>query len=81
VLDVGADDRGGIFGPQGERSIVAVGEGVHLLGDDVGLLADTAGEQLRFLQNRRADFLIAIGVKNGARRGLHLIPDFGRWGQ
>ena len=44
VLDVGADHRGGIFRAQGERGAVAILEGVHLLGDDVGVGAHAAGE-------------------------------------
>ena len=43
VFDVGADHRGGILRPQGERSAVVV-EGVHLLGDDVGFRAHAARE-------------------------------------
>src|SRR5712692_9337391 len=45
VLDVGADHRGGGFRAQGKRAAVAILEGVHLLADDVGVLADAAREQ------------------------------------
>ena len=39
---------------------VAVVEGVHLLRDDVGLRADAAREQLRLLEDRRADLAVAV---------------------
>ena len=44
VLDVGANHRGGVLRPQRERGAVAVLEGVHFLGDDVGILAHAARE-------------------------------------
>ena len=46
VLDPRPGHAGGPFGPQRERAALAVGEGVHLLVDDVGGLADRAHEQL-----------------------------------
>ena len=39
-------------------------EGVHLLGDDVGFGADAAGEELRLLEDGRADFVVVVGAKN-----------------
>ena len=64
VLDVGADHRGGVLGTQRERGLVAIVEGVHLLGDDVGFFADAAREQLRLLEDRSADFVVVVGAKN-----------------
>ena len=57
---------------------VAILEGVHFLGDDVGILADAADEQRGLLENRRADFLVVIDAKNLAGGGVHVIPDGGR---
>ena len=44
------------------------GEGVHLLGDDVGRLADAAGEQLGELEDRRRHLAIAVEARHVARR-------------
>ncbi len=38
----------------------AVGEGVHLLGDDVGRLAQRAGEDARVLEDRSDPFVEAV---------------------
>ena len=80
VLDVGADHRGGVLRPQRERGPVIV-KGVHFLGDDVGLRAHAAREQLRLLENRRADLVVVVGAKNGARHRFHPVPDIGGGGQ
>jgi hypothetical protein len=61
VLNVGPHDGGGGFGPQGELVAAAVGEGVHLLFDDVGVFADAAGEQFGFFHDGHADLAIAEG--------------------
>ena len=42
---------------------------------------DAAGEELRLLENGRADFAVVVGAKNGASRGFHAVPDFGGGGQ
>src|SRR5581483_11370878 len=61
VLDVGADDAGGGFRPERERLRLLAGgarpilPGEHLLGDDVGLLAHAAGEELGGFDHGRAD--------------------------
>ena len=81
VLDVGADHRSGVLRPQREGAAVAVLEGVHLLGDDVGFLAHAAREQLRLLEDGRADFVVVIGAKDRARRGFHAVPHLGGWRQ
>ncbi len=46
---------GGIFRPQRHLFAAPVGEGVHLLGDDIRGLANRAGEDLGELENRRRD--------------------------
>ena len=81
VLDVGADHRRGVLRTQRERGLVAVREGVHFLGDDIGFFADAAGKKLRLFENRGTDFVVIVGAKNRPRGILHAIPHFGRWGQ
>src|SRR5271168_2414493 len=53
-LDVCAHDAGRAFGPQRDDSLalVAIGEAVHLLFDDVGGLAARAHVQLRAFEHR-----------------------------
>src|SRR6266849_294876 len=48
--------------------------GEHFLGDDVGFFADSAGEQVRALKNRRADFVEVVGSENVADGGLDEVP-------
>ena len=79
VFDVRPDHRGGVLGPQCEGTPVAVVEGVHLLGDDIGIGPDAAREQLRLFENRRSDFVVVIGPKDLARNGLNAIPRIGGW--
>jgi hypothetical protein len=55
VLDVGAADRRRALRTQGDAAPALVLEGEHLLADDVGRLADAAGEQLGVLEDRRVD--------------------------
>ena len=63
----GAADAGGVFRPQGQRLAAAILEGVHLLGDHVGGLADAAGEQLGELEDRRRHLAIAVEARHLAR--------------
>ncbi len=80
MLDVGTNDSCGIFGAQGQRLSViafrtpAVFPGIHLLCHDVGIFTHAAGEQLRGLENRRADFLEVVGAEHIAHSGLHEVP-------
>ena len=61
VLDQGAHAAGCSFRTQGQQlTVQAVGEGVHLLFDDVGHLADCPLEQGRRLDDRQADRLVAV---------------------
>ena len=55
MLQVGAADGGGAFGPQRQAVAAAVVEDVHLLLDDVGAFADAAGEELGMLEGGRLD--------------------------
>ena len=67
VLDIGAHHAGRVFGAQGERGAVAVLEGVHFLGDDVGVGADAAGEELRFLRGWGCGFPGSCKRRNTSR--------------
>ncbi|OQC34731.1 MAG: hypothetical protein BWX64_02729 [Acidobacteria bacterium ADurb.Bin051] len=77
VLDVGAADRRGALRAQGEAAPAAVGEGVHLLADDVGRLPDAAGEELRLLEDRGADLPVAVEREGAVHLGLHRRPEPG----
>jgi hypothetical protein len=72
VLDIGADDRRGVLGAQGEGRVVAVDEGVHLLADDVGVGADAAGETGFLKIGVRISRVVR--AENGAPR-FHAVPD------
>ena len=83
VLDIGANDAGSGFGAEGERLRLFAGgagtvfPGEHLLGDDVGLFADAAGEQLGGLEQRRADFVEVIVAEDLAHTGFDEVPEIG----
>ena len=55
-----AADAGRELRPKGERIPVALGEAVHLLGDDIGGLADGAGEHFGRFEHRRFDALKGV---------------------
>lgn len=78
VLDGRAHDRRGVL--RAHRQMLAVervGEAVHLLLDDVGHFADAAREQLRVLDDRRADVLIAVCAQHRLDGGFEEIPQRG----
>ena len=50
-----------------EQLAAAILERVHLLGDDIGRLADAAREQLGELEDRRRHLAIAIEARHVAR--------------
>ncbi len=56
---------GGRFRPQGDPLAPAVVKGVHLLGDDVGGLAERALEHLGELEHRRRHFVIPRACRHG----------------
>src|SRR3990172_3781602 len=74
VLDVGAQERRGRLGPERERVAAAVVEGVHLLLDDVGLVADPAREELGALEERQPDLPVAVALEGLPPRGPHALP-------
>ena len=83
VLDIGADYAGGILRPQGERLRLLrlcarlVLPRVHLLGDDVGLLAHAAGEELGVLEDGGADLAEVVAREDAARGGVDMVPQLG----
>ena len=74
VFDISADNGSRVLGPQRERRAVAVFEGVHFLRNDVGFLPYAAREELRFFEDRGADFVVVVGAENLARDALNAVP-------
>src|SRR5439155_25158185 len=66
VLDVGPHERGRRLWTERQRLAATVIEGVHLLRDDVGLVADAPREQLRPLEERHPDLLVAVRLEGPA---------------
>ncbi|MBA7673235.1 hypothetical protein ES703_81426 [subsurface metagenome] len=81
VLDIGPDDGRGELRLEGEALATLIGEGIHLLIDDVGLQADAPDEKVGRLKGRRADFLVAIGGHDGVNDPLHEAPEVGLFGK
>ena len=73
VLDVGPRHRRGALGAQGDVAAALVLELVHLLGDDVGALADPL-EHLDVLEHRRLDQAVAVGVRDPGEGGQQGLP-------
>ena len=86
VLDVGADDAGGIFRPKGEGlrlfglSAGSVFPCVHLFRDDVGFFADAAGKEACVFEDGGADFAEVVAGKDLARGLFDVVPE-GRLGR
>ena len=74
VLDVGAQESRRRLGPEGDRVASAVLEGVHLLLDDIGFVADAAREELRPLEEGQPDLPVAVGLEGSPGRRLHPLP-------
>lgn len=79
VLDHGAHHARGHLGAQGQMLglAVLVGtvlEGVHLLLDDIGHLADAAHEQGRGLDDGRAHILVAVALQHAAHLAFQPFP-------
>ena len=83
VLDVGADDAGGVFRAEGEGlGLFALGAGavvptVHLFRDDVGLFADAADKEFGGLEDGGADLTEAVAGEDGTGGSFNAIPEFG----
>src|ERR1700758_4358522 len=67
VGDYRANHPGSIFWPQRDFLTAAIVEGVHLLRNDVGVLADRSRENLGELENRRRHFDEAVELGRSPR--------------
>lgn len=74
MLEHGAHAAGGTFGTQGQRLFVAIEEGIHLLVDHIGALADTAGEQVGELQDRQTDLAVSVAVQQLRKGAFQITP-------
>ncbi len=74
MLDTGANTTRGTLGTQGEAVPVAIDEGIHFLFDDIGNFTDRPLEQLGLLDDRHADFPVAIGFEHAAHAVLDKLP-------
>ena len=74
MLDIGAQHARRRLGPKRERIPAPVLERVHLLLDDVRLVADPSREQLGALEEGHADLAIAIRFEDPAGRRLDTLP-------
>ena len=73
-VEVRPHDGGGSLRPQRQRPTAAIGEGIHLFGDDVTTLAGAALEEFGRLKDRGLDALITEAPRLVFRRPLHRIP-------
>jgi hypothetical protein len=67
----------GRLGSERQRVAAAVVEGVHLLLDDVRLVADPPREQLGALEQGHADLAVAIRLEDSAGRSFDALPPRG----
>ena len=74
VLQVSPDDRRGALGTKRYVAAALVGEGVHLLLDNIGRLTGAVVEERGVLKSRRAELEIAVQVGAPARSPLDKIP-------
>ena len=77
VLQIGPHHGGRGLGAQGQQIAAAVGEGVHLLFDDVRGFPDAAGKKLGFLQDGQTDFAEPEGAQNFGGRFFDGLPERG----
>jgi len=59
-------DSGGPFRAQRDAVASLVGEGVHLLGNNIRRFAERSGKHLAELEHRRGGLLIAVAFGNGS---------------
>ena len=74
VLDAGANAAGRSLRTQGQGFALAVREGVHLLLHQVRCFAEAAAEELGRLDERQADFPVAVAAKHICDDGFHMPP-------
>ncbi len=70
----GTNCRGGTFRAQGETVTVAIGEGVHLLLDNICHFPYRTLEQVCVLNDRCADFTVTERGNRGAQYRLNFLP-------
>src|SRR6185369_11341988 len=66
---------------QGQAAPLAVVEGIHLLADHIGVLTYGALKELRVLNQRHTDFLVAVSGQHLAGTALEVLPAADRLGQ
>ncbi len=71
AFNVGAHDPGGRFRAHGQRTPLAVGEGVHFLLDHVGFVPDPAAEEFRPFEDGGTQFRKAVTGKDFPRDAFH----------
>ena len=74
VLDRSAHHGRRGFGAQGQRLMVAVLKGIHLLGHDVRVDADAAAKEFGPFDDGRSDLAVVVGVKDAPGLVLNLLP-------
>ena len=74
ALDVRAHDAGRRLRAERQARLVTVDERVHLLLDDIGRLAERAGEELRPLDDGEADLPVAVAQEDGPSGLLDRLP-------
>jgi len=75
VLNVSSHQRGRGFWSEGEIPALAVRERVHLLGDNVGFLADASLEELGHLHEREFDLAESKAPEHPSGSALDSLPD------
>ena len=83
VLDVGADDAGGVFWAEGQRlafiafGATAIFPSEHFFRDNVRVFANASGEQFGGFEDGSADFVEVVGAENVADGGFDEVPERG----
>ena len=74
VFERGSHDARGSLRSQGEAASRPVVEGVHLLRDDVGRLADASREDVGVLEERRVDGFVPVAREQVLRDPKQVLP-------
>ena len=74
MFNIGSDDRSCGLRTKGNGIAPLVLEGIHLLLNDVGRLAQGAGEEASVLEDGNLDLSVSKGFEQPARFGLHHLP-------
>ena len=77
MFDTGAHAACGSFGTQRQAFAVAVVKGVHLFFDHIGYFADGAFKQRSLLDDRHANFAVAVAGQHLPERTFNALPDSG----